>query len=136
MDRWVVLFLVGAAAGCAPAAPAAGPEFDGKYSGQNTLLAGGGYLCGDLSHPETVMVTGGRFAYSFAVNPPRTVPIPVQIGADGSVHGQLQYGTDDYLPRSNYRNVWVIVAGSIADGSLRAMVTDNRCTRQLTARRE
>src|SRR4249919_564783 len=135
MDRWCALFLVGALAGCAPAVPAAGPEFDGAYRGQNTLIAGGGYLCGDLSHPEAFAVSGGRFAYSYAVNPPRTVPIPVQIGADGSIRGQLQYGTDDYLPRSIYRNVWVFVSGGIADGTLRATITDNRCTRQLTAQR-
>jgi hypothetical protein len=119
--------------GCAaPAGPAAGPQFDGIYAGQNTLIRGGGFLCGAASYPERLTVRGGRFDYSFAVNPPRTVPIPVQIAADGTFSAQMQYGTEEYGPRSWFRTAWVTVIGRIDGGTLAATIDDYRCTRRLT----
>ena len=80
MNRYMAIVIGGVLGGCAaPAGPAAGTQFDGSYAGQNTLVRGGGYLCGATSYPERLTVRGGRFDYPFAVNPPRTVPHP---GAD------------------------------------------------------
>ena len=83
--------------------------------------------------PERLTVRGGRFDYPFAVNPPRTVPIPVQIAADGTFAAQMQYGTEDYGPRSRLRTAWVTVIGRIDGGMLAATIDDYRCTRRLTA---
>ena len=63
--------------------------------------------------PRGSTVRGGRFDYPFAVNPPRTAPIPVQIAADGTFAAQMQYGTEDYRPRSRLRTAWVTVTGRI-----------------------
>ncbi len=141
MNYCLVLLIGGVVGGCTaiqggPPVQPAGTEFDGRYGGQNTLIGGWGYMCGDRSHVEELTVSGGQFAYPFAVNPPRTAPVPVQIGADGSLVGQMQYGTDDYLPVTRYKNAWVTVTGRIAGGTLNATVIDDRCMRQLTAQRE
>ena len=95
-----------ALAGCAgmadttPPSPAAGTQFDGSYVGQDTLLSGVAFLCGAADLPERIEVQNGQFAYPFQVNPPRVAPLPVQIFEDGSLAGQMQYGTvlqDDSL---------------------------------------
>lgn len=121
--------------GAAPALPAAGSQFDGTYAGQNSLVSGWGFLCGAPSYPETIAVSGGRFDYPFAVNPPRTAPVAVQIAADGTFRGQMQYGTEDFGPRSRYLTAWVTVTGRITGTMLDATVTDLRCVRRLTAQR-
>ena len=95
-----------ALAGCAgmadttPPSQVAGPQFDGSYVGQDTLLSGVAFLCGAADLPERIEVQNGQFAYPFQVNPPRVAPLPVQIFEDGSLAGQMQYGTvlqDDSL---------------------------------------
>jgi hypothetical protein len=140
MNRLLALLLGGLLAGCStgPAVPAAGREFDGTYTGENTLIRGGGYPCGDPAYAERLVVADGRFDYPFAVNPPRTAPLPVQIGADGTLAGQMQYLTEDYLSlRGSYNplTTWVTLRGHISEGVLEATVTDYRCTRRLTARK-
>ena len=83
-------------AGCVatlPPMPPAGVQFDGNYVGQDTLISGVEFLCGTANLPERIEVQNGRFAYPFQVNPPRTAPLPVQIFEDGTVAGQMQYGT-------------------------------------------
>ena len=88
-----------ALAGCAgiadttPPVPAAGAQFDGSYVGQDTLLSGVAFLCGAADLPERIEVQNGQFAYPFQVNPPRVAPLPVQIFEDGTLAGQMQYGT-------------------------------------------
>ena len=88
-----------ALAGCAgiadttPPVPAAGTQFDGSYVGQDTLLSGVAFLCGAADLPERIEVQNGQFAYPFQVNPPRVAPLPVQIFEDGTLAGQMQYGT-------------------------------------------
>ena len=88
-----------ALAGCAgiadttPPVPAAGTQFDGSYVGQDTLLSGVAFLCGAVDLPERIEVQNGQFAYPFQVNPPRVAPLPVQIFEDGTLAGQMQYGT-------------------------------------------
>jgi hypothetical protein len=138
MNWLLALLLGGLLAGCStgPAVPPAGTEFDGTYTGENALIRGGGYPCGDPSYLERLVVANGRFDYPFAVNPPRSVPLPVQIGADGTLAGQMQYVTEDYFLLSyNPITTWVTLRGRIADGALEATITDYRCTRRLTARK-
>ncbi len=135
MNRHVAIVIGGLLGGCAASAgPAAGTQFDGSYAGQSDLVRGGGFLCGAMNAPERLTVSGGRFDYPFAVNPPRTVPIPVQIAADGTFAAQMQYGTEDYGPRARFRRAWVTVVGRIDGGMLAATIDDYRCTRRLTAR--
>jgi len=130
--------LAALAAGCA-AVPggmqAAGNQFDGVYAGDNQLVRGFGFVCGSPDDSLSLTVHDGRFDYPFAVAPPRTVPLPVQIAADGSFSGQMQYGTDEYLPRSNYRTEWVTVNGRITGATLDATEVELRCTRHLTLQR-
>ena len=50
--------------------------------------------------------------------------MPVQIAADGTFAAQMQYGTEDYGPRSRFRTAWVTVTGRIAaERSLRRSTT-------------
>ncbi len=133
--RLLTLLLGGPLVACAASLPPAGAQFDGEYVGQNALISGGGYVCEPATGPLAVAVRGGRFDYPFPVNPPRTAPVPVQVAADGTVAGQIQYGTQDYTVGGLYKNSWVIVRGHIADGTLDATITDDRCTHRLTAHR-
>jgi hypothetical protein len=119
----------------APAAPAAGAQFDGIYAGRNDAVSGWGFLCGPSAYPQTIAVSGGRFDYPFPVNPPRTTPVPVQIAADGTFAAAMQYGTEDLGPRTLYINAWVTVSGRITGAELDATVSDLRCVRHLTAQR-
>ena len=118
-----------------PLQPSTTTAFDGSYTGQDTLISGGGFVCGAPNYPLTVSVSGGRFDYPFAVNAPRTAPLPVQVAPDGTLMGELLYGTLDYTPASRYYNTWAILRGQIASGTLDAMVWDERCVRRVTARR-
>jgi hypothetical protein len=123
------------APGAGPVAPAAGTRFDGTYAGQDSLLGGVAFQCGEPSRLETIAVHDGRFDYPFPVNPPRTTPLPVQIAADGTFWGQMQYGTEDFTPRARYRTDWVTVAGRITGNGLEATMTNERCLRRLMAQR-
>jgi hypothetical protein len=132
------MLIGGLLGGCAVATgPPAGTLFDGSYTGQNTLIGGGGYLCGAPSYPVNLLIIGGRFEYPFAVNPPRTAPLPVQVVVDGTFSGQMQYGTENYLPgmRQSYHNAWVTITGRIAGDILDATIVDERCEWRLTARK-
>jgi hypothetical protein len=117
--------------GAGPTAAPTGSQFDGLYQGENRLIRGDGFLCGPPSYPESIAVSQGGFAYNFAVDPPRTTPMPVQVAADGSVRGQMQYAVQDYTPRSNIRTSWVTVTGQISGPMLDATVADERCSRRL-----
>jgi len=125
------------AAGCAavPEGAPAGNQFDGVYAGDNQLVRGFGFVCGPPGYPQSLTVHDGRFDYPFAVAAPLTGPVPVQITADGSLYGQMRYGTYDYLPLSDYRTEWVAVSGRITGPTLDATVVDMRCTRHLTLQR-
>jgi hypothetical protein len=123
--------------GCAPQVPFAGTQFDGVYAGPDSLVRGGGYECGPPSYPLTIAVHGGQFDYPYFVNLLRAAPLPVQVAADGTVHGQMQYGTSDYgLFRRDdeFRTAWVTLDGRIVDTTLEATIADLRCVRHLTAR--
>jgi hypothetical protein len=119
----------------APAVPAADARFDGVYAGRNVAVSGWGFLCGPPTFEQTIVVSGGGFDYPYLVSAPRTTPVPVQVAADGTFRGSIQYGTEDFGPRSRYINAWVTVAGRIAGDDLDATVSDLRCVRHLTARR-
>jgi hypothetical protein len=124
------------ASGCAPSLPSAGTQFDGTYTGLDSLVSGTPYQCGAPAYPETIEVRGGRFEYPFVVNWPRTAPMDVQVFADGTTHGQAQYGTDGYSRwRQDFMTSWVTVDGRISDATLEATMADLRCVRHLTARR-
>ena len=88
-------------AGTTPPVPAV-TQFDGRYVGQDTLLSGAAFLCGAASLPEPIEVQNGQFAYPFQVNPPRAAPLRVQIFEDGTLAGQMQYGT---LLQGGFANV-------------------------------
>jgi hypothetical protein len=120
-----------------PPAPAAGTQFDGVYGGQDTLISGVDFQCGAPSHSQTIAVIGGRFEYPFEVNPPRTAPLIVQVAADGSFSGQMQYGVDEDLMfrRQQFRTAWATVTGRIAGPVLDATIDGYRCVRRLTAQR-
>ena len=132
MNRYMAIVIGGVLGGCAATAgPPAGTQFDGSYAGQSTLSRGAGFLCGAPIYSERLTVRGGRFDYPFAVNPPRTVPLPVQIAADGTFAAQMQYGTEDYGPRSRPLTAWVTVTGRVDGRMLAATIDDYRCTRRL-----
>jgi hypothetical protein len=119
----------------APAIPAAGTQFDGVYAGRNDAVSGRGFLCGPSTYPQAITVSGGRFDYPFPVSAPRTTPVPVQVAANGTFTASIQYGTEDFGPRSRYINAWVTVTGRITGSELDATVSDLRCVRRLTAQR-
>jgi hypothetical protein len=88
------------------------------------------------SYQDAVTVKAGRFNYTFVDQLAQPAPIPVQIAADGTFRGRIQYWTEstnqnqiEGLP------VWAIVTGHIAGTSLEATVADFRCTRQLMLQR-
>ena len=137
MNRTLAMLLSSLLGGCAAVAgvPAAGTAFDGSYSGQNILIRGSGYPCGAPAYPITLTVGGGRFDYPFPVNLQRTAPIAVQIAADGTFVGQMQYGVQDYIMISLYQTAWVYVRGHIAGATLDATITDDRCTHRIMAQR-
>ena len=133
-----------ALAGCAgiadttPPVSAADAQFDGTYVGQDTLLSGVAFLCGAANLPERIEVQNGRFAYPFQVNPPRVAQLPVQIFEDGTLAGQMQYGTllqEDspmfFFPRTD----WVTLRGRISGVELEATITNIRCVRRLRIQR-
>jgi len=58
-----------------------------------------------------------------------------RLSADGSFVTNMLYGTQNFLFISRYENQWVTVRGRIAGQTLDATVTDDRCTRRVTAQR-
>ncbi len=121
-----------------PALPPAGPQFDGSYVGQDVLVSGAVFQCGEASRTVRINVSGGRFDYPFPVNPPRVAPLPVQIAADGTVRGQMQYGTTEETPKFGSRELfeWVTLSGRITGRILDADVVFYRCARHLTVQRQ
>jgi hypothetical protein len=125
-------------AGCATPAgapPPAGTRFDGVYRGATELIPGVGFQCGQSDLPDRIIVRDGRFDFPFQVDPPRTTPIPVQIAADGSFAGRIQYGVVDYSRFSDYRTAWATVTGRIHGNELDATETDYRCARRSVLQR-
>jgi hypothetical protein len=127
-------WLLAGAAGCAPPAPPS-PAFDGIYVGQDSIVRGGGFLCGLPTRDLSITIRNGQFDYPFQVAPPRTAPLPVQVAADGMVAGQIQYGTTEYTAWRGYITVLAIFSGRITGDTLEATISDYRCTRRLVARR-
>ena len=116
--------------------PPAGPQVDGIYTGESTLTRGWGYDCSSPAYPLSIPVKDGRFVYTILVSPLGNPPVPVQIYADGSLHGQTIYKTEDYWSRSSsVVNQWILINGHIDGSTLDATVQDYRCTRHLTLRR-
>jgi len=125
--------------GTTPSVPPAGSQFDGSYVGQDTLLSGVAFLCGAANLPESIEVKNGQFAYPFQVNPPRVAPLPVQVFADGTLAGQMQYGTllEEDSPWFGFpRTDWVTLRGRITGAALDATITNIRCVRRLMAQRK
>jgi len=126
-------------AGTTPSVPAAGSQFDGSYVGQDILLSGVAFLCGAANLPESIEVKNGQFAYPFQVNPPRVAPLPVQVFADGTLVGQMQYGTllEEDSPWFGFPRIdWLTLRGRITGGALDATITNIRCVRRLMAQRK
>ena len=135
--RLVLVFgcLLAGAAGCSTPAPPVSAAFDGTYTGQDSLIGGGGYVCGLPMRDLIITVRNGEFDYPFQVAPPRDAPLPVRVAPDGMVTGQMQYGTSDYTPRREYITAWVSLSGRITATTLDATVVDLRCARRLVVRR-
>ena len=128
-------WLLAGPAGCAPPAPPS-PAFDGMYIGQDSLVRGSaGYLCGLPGRDLSITIRNGQFDYPFQVAPPRTAPMPARVVADGTVAGQLQYGTTQSDFRREYITAQAILAGRITGDTMEATINDLRCTRRLLARR-
>ena len=124
------------AVGCTgPALPAAGNQFDGTYQGDNRVVRGFGWVCAPPSYPDAVTVTAGRFNYTFVDQLAQPALIPVQIAADGTFRGQIQYGTESANPWAGFRVDWATVTGRISGPALEATAADFRCTRQLMLQR-
>jgi hypothetical protein len=123
----------GLAGGCTgPSVPAAGNQFDGTYQGENRLVRGSGWVCAPPSYQDTVAVRGGRFDYTFTTyDLAKPAPIPVQVAADGTFKGQIQYGTEAWNWRGEMLVAWAIVRGRINGKALEGTVADQNCTRQL-----
>jgi hypothetical protein len=124
-----------------PRVPVAATQFDGSYVGQDTLLSGVAFLCGAAELPERIEVQSGQFAYPFQVNPPRVAPLPVQIFEDGTLAGEMQYGTvmEEDSPRlfpRTPRTDWVTLRGRITGAALEATITNIRCVRRLRVERK
>jgi hypothetical protein len=113
----------------------AGNQFDGTYQGDNRVVRGFGWVCAPPSYQDTVTVRAGRFSYTFVDQLAQPAPIPVQIAADGTFKGQIQYGTESNNPWAAFIVVWAIVTGRINGAALEATVADFRCTRQLMLQR-
>jgi hypothetical protein len=130
--------LAGLLAACteAPAVATAGTAFDGVYQGENRVVRGSGFVCAPDVFLQSIIVRNGRFDYPFPVSPPYVVPLPVLIAADGSLAGQLQYGTENPSAASEFTTAWVLVRGRITGPTLDATVTDKRCTRHLLLQRQ
>jgi hypothetical protein len=137
---WRLVLLGGWAAifgGCTatPAPVPAGTRYDGRYVGQDTLVAGVAFLCGAPALPLDISVRDGRFDYPFQVSPPRAAALPVIIAADGTMAGQMQYGTGEEIPEfSRDRIDWVYLRGRVSEAMMDATVSTERCVRRLTGR--
>jgi hypothetical protein len=125
------------AVGCTgPVLPAAGNQFDGIYHGDNRVVRGFGWVCAPPSYPDAVTVTAGRFNYTFIDQLAQPALIPVQIAADGTFRGRIQYLTDSANEsQTQGLTVWAIVTGRINGTALEATVADFSCTRQLMLQR-
>jgi hypothetical protein len=122
--------------GCTgPPVPAAEDQFDGTYQGGNRVVRGFGWVCAPPSYQDGVTVTAGRFNYTFVDQLPQPALIPVQIAADGTLRGQIQYWIDSTSQNDWGLTVWARVTGRIDGTALEATVTDFRCTRQLILQR-
>ena len=107
------------------------------YVGQDSLVRGGdAFLCGLPTRDLSFTVRNGQFDYPFQVAPPRTAPLPVRLAADGTVAGQLQYGTSESAFRREYITAQAILSGRVTGDTLEATISDLRCTRRLIARRQ
>jgi len=123
------------AGGCAgPPVPVAGTQYDGAYQGESRVVRGdGGYVCAPRSAPASLVVKNGRFDYiynNYELAAP--APILVQVAADGTFSGQIQYTAESYMRwGGGIVTAWAMVRGRIAGKALDATVTDYRCARQL-----
>jgi len=124
--------------GCAMATPTpvAGTQYDGVYIGQDSLVSGVDFQCGAPALQEQFEVRGGRFYYPFQVSPPRVAPLPVLVATDGTVAGQMQFGTGDEIREFSRDSVdWVYLRGGITGTTMDATITNMRCVRRLIAHR-
>ncbi len=124
--------------GCAISPPIqpAGTQYDGVYIGQDTLISGADFQCGAPILQERLDVRAGHFDYPFQVSPPRVAPLPVQVARDGTMAGQMQYGTGDEIKEfSRDRVDWVYLRGGIAETTMDATISNIHCIRRLTAQR-
>ena len=122
--------------GCVATGPPAGPQFDGVYQGASRLVGGGGPLCGTPDEQLALTVRNGQFDYPFLVNAPRTAPLNVQIAADGSFRGDMQFGfVEPWAFGTGYRTEWATVSGHIVASTMQGTIETLECTRQMSMQR-
>jgi len=111
-------------------------QYDGTYSGRDSLIRGVDFQCGAPTLEERLEVRGGHFSYPFQVSPPRTAPLPVEVAADGMMAGQMQYGTGEEVTEfSRGRVDWVYLRGGITGTTMDATISNLHCVRRLIAER-
>jgi hypothetical protein len=120
--------------GCTIPPPPAGTQYDGTYSGQDSLVSGVDFQCGAPILQERLEVRDGHFDYPFQVSPPRVAPLPVQVATNGVMSGQMQYGTGDEIRQFSRDSVdWVYLRGGITGTTMDATISNIHCVRRLIA---
>jgi hypothetical protein len=117
--------------GCAAPIVPAGSQFDGTYEGGSRLTRGFGYVCALPAATISVTVHDGRFDYIYDnYELAKPVPIPVQIAADGTFSGQIQYLVPSWNKWGSTPATWAMLRGRVAGKTLDATLTDYYCIRQ------
>jgi hypothetical protein len=111
----------------APAVAAGTYRFDGAYAGYSTITRGFGTPCTNPNLSPGLIVSEGRFSYPFWTAEGQELHIPVQIRADGSFSGSLEYQTDSF---DVARAVRAGIRGRILGQTLQGLETDLRCSHQ------
>ena len=117
---------------CAAPIVPAGNQFDGTYQGDSRLIRGFGYVCAVPAPFTSITVRDGRFDYIYDnYDLARPAPIPVQIAADGTFSGQIQYLVPSWNRWGTTPTAWAMLRGRVAGKALNATLTDYYCTRQM-----
>jgi len=118
--------------GCAAPIVPAGNQFDGTYQGDGRLTRGFGYVCAVPPPSTSITVRDGRFDYIYDnYDLAKPTPIPVQIAADGTFSGQIQYLVPSWNKWGSTPAAWAMLRGHVSGKVIDATLTDYYCARQL-----
>jgi hypothetical protein len=93
----------------------AATSFDGRYSGQRTVVRGSAPIC-PKDGRATWRISDGRLTFKFW-----TVNLPLEIAPDGTFKGATQYSP------SHGRTSWLRVQGAISGDGLQADAESRAC---------